>query len=268
MFPLRLIVAHCRSLLLGFIVILAACATASTTPTDPLQSALPTPVLTPVPAGSVVAITFTPGPAPAPTSSRPTPLSTAATPLPPTAARNPIVRETTPVVVTLTETATPGPTPTLGTPGTPDTRLTTTSVVATITALAATPTYPPTDRPHPTRRPPVVIGAAGDKVPPTSAPSKTGITVQSVSERVFAGGTASLSIKTQAQAVCELSVIDSSSDNAVVQPIPSGATHTAGKDGVIAWIWTVDANAKPGPLKLSINCGTAGVNQVQMLVGS
>ena len=273
----RRIAAHRRYVLFLFIVTLTACATAPTEPTDPLQSTISTPAPTkaaPVPAGSVVAVTFTPGPVQVqPTTAQPNPLPTTAAVGTPTVVRKPIAPNNNPTVTTVptaTETSTPAPTPTLGTPGTPDTRLTSTSVVATITALAAVPTYPPTDQPRPTRRAPIVIGAAGDKVPPTSIPSATGITVQSLSERVFAGGTAALSIKTKPQAICELSAIrkGNNGEGEVLQPIPAGATRTAGKDGVIAWIWTVDADASPGPLRLSIDCHEAGVNQVQMLVGS
>ena len=272
MFLFRTIAARCcRYLSLGA-VILTACTTTPAELPNPLQSSIATPIVTkppaatPMPAGSVVAVTFTPGPIQAPQSTPVTPAPTSA--IAPTPSR----REAVPNAdsVTPTQTLTPGPTPTLGTPGTPDTRLTSISVIATITALAATPTYPPTDRPRsPTRRAPVVIGAAGDKVPPTTAPSKTGVTVLSLSERIFPGGTASLSIKTKAQAVCELSSIISSAsgaNNDVLQPIASGATRTAGSDGVIAWIWTIDANTGAGTLRLVIDCREAGVNQVQMTV--
>ena len=262
-----------RNFLAACIIALSACATSPTVPTDPLQSSVATPVPTkplasPIPAGSVVAITFTPGPAQGPAATKPSaPLFSTATAAS-TTDRNPIVTDNSTPLPTATETSTPGPTPTLGTPGTPDTRLTSTSVVATITALAASPTYPPTDRPRPVRRAPVVIGAAGDKVPPTTAPSQTGVTIQSLSERVFAGGTASLSIKTKPQGICELSMIQSSANGDVLQPIPAGATRTAGTDGVIAWIWSIESDIVAGPLRLVIDCGAAGVNQVQMLVGS
>jgi len=254
------------------ITLLAACASAAP---DPLQSAIATPtaiptaVRSPVPAGTgIVAVTFTPNPQPAAGS---TVQSASATPgnqqVGATATTSQQVAPEIPSG-TATQTNTPAPTPTAGTPGTPDTRLTSTSVVATITALAASPTYPPTTAPRANRRPQVPIGAAGDAVPPTTIPSKTGVTVQTISERVTRGGTATLTIKTKPKATCELSYIRASSDGKgeILEPISAGATRNAGSDGVIAWIWTIDKAEPTGALRLIIHCGAAGINQVQMQV--
>ena len=146
------------------------------------------------------------------------------------------------------------------------TLLTSTAVVATITALAASPTYPPTDTPRPRRRP-VIIGAAGDSVPPTTAPDKTGITVQTKSDRVFPGGPATLTVKTKAKAACELSNIRlDNSGKEVLEPVSSGSARTAGSDGAIAWIWKVDADEPYGTMRLVIMCPDVGVKQISMEV--
>ena len=162
-------------------------------------------------------------------------------------------------------------TPTVNNPSGLGTFLTSTSVVGTITALAATPTYPPTGTPRPRRqsavRPASVIGAAGDAVPPTTAPDKTGVTVQSKSQRVFPKGPATLTIKTKPNVACELSNIRKNEQGKeVLEPISSGSAKTSGSDGVIAWIWSVDGDEPTGSMTLVIDCRTAGVKQVTMVV--
>ena len=116
-------------------------------------------------------------------------------------------------------------------------------------------------------RPASVIGAAGDAVPPTTAPDKTGVTVQSSSQRVFPKGPATLTIKTKPSVACELSNIRKNElGKDVLEPISSGSAKTSGSDGVIAWIWSVDGDEPIGSMALVIDCRTVGVKQVTMEV--
>lgn len=52
----------------------------------------------------------------------------------------------------------------------------------------------------------------------------------------------------------------------VLEPISSGSGKRAGRDGIIAWIWTVDSDEPMGPMRLVIDCRSVGVNQITMEV--
>jgi hypothetical protein len=136
-------------------------------------------------------------------------------------------------------------------------------VFATITALAATPTYPPTATPRP-RRTPIIAGPKETEPPPTPLFSSGGITVQTMSQQVVAGGAAALTIKTKPGAVCTLQVERPGGNGA--EPIAGGATRVAGRDGVAAWVWTVDAKEPTGIMHLTVNCGAAGKARLEMIV--
>ncbi len=241
----------------------------------PLQSSIATPGVlvatnTPITPVAVQAATLAPSAtAPAVPLAPTVAVPTVATTSLPSATVNPDspkLKATGTLATTLTPTTDPNatPTPTVSNPSGLGTFLTSTSVVGTITALAATPTYPPTDVPR-VRRKPVVIGAAGDAVPPTTVPDKTGINVQNKSQRVFPKGPATLTIKTKPNVACELSNIRKNEQGKdVLEPISSGSAKTSGSDGVIAWIWSVDGDEPLGSMTLVIDCRTVGVKQVTM----
>ncbi|MGQ9904213.1 MAG: hypothetical protein ACUVRU_07830, partial [Anaerolineae bacterium] len=160
------------------------------------------------------------------------------------------------VTPTITLTPTPGPSPT------PDTQATSQSVIATITALAATPTYPPTDTPRPRRTP--IISGPGDAAPAQA--SGSGVEVQTLSEQVFAGGTAVLTIRTQPGARCVLSIVRDDNGVLSLEPIADAPAQTAGRNGIAAWIWAVDRDEPAGIMRLRVDCGSAGVIEVRMRV--
>ena len=160
------------------------------------------------------------------------------------------------LIPTITLTPTPGPSPT------PNTVATSESVIATITALAATPTYPPTSTPRPRRTP---IGAGPDDVAPEPTVSG-GITVQTVSEQVFAGGTAALTVRTKPGARCTIQIVRDVNSKSVLEPIPDTPIQTAGRNGAAAWIWTVDGDEPAGIMRLNVDCGAAGSIEVRMQV--
>jgi hypothetical protein len=241
---------------------------------QPLQSAVATPGIvaptsTPITPVAVQAATLAPSATSA--TATPPPTVVATTPAPNQAATQALIPTVNPAAKGPAATATPAPTldplapptPTVPDPSGLGTFLTSTSVVGTITAQAATPTYPPTDTPRPRRRP-VIIGAAGDAVPPTTVPDKTGITVQTKSQRVFPKGPATLTIKTKPNVACELSNIRADNGKDVLEPISSGSAKTSGSDGVIAWIWSVDGDEPLGTMMLVIDCRSVGVKQVTM----
>jgi hypothetical protein len=87
-----------------------------------------------------------------------------------------------------------------------------------------------------------------------------------LSEQVFPGGSATLTIKTKPAAVCTLRMIRSVGGVSQVEPIPGTATRVAGSDGVVAWIWTVDPSEPTGIMSLIADCGAAGMAQLQMKV--
>jgi len=161
---------------------------------------------------------------------------------------------------TVTTTPTPGPSPT------PDMRETSAAVYATLTAMAATPTYPPTSTPRPQRTP---IGAGPDigDIPPTVALySSGGITVLMISTQAFPGAAATLTIQVRPAAVCTLDIDRSTGGVTRVEPVPGSATHTAGNDGVAAWVWTVAAQEPAGIMHLIVDCGPAGKAKLQLKI--
>lgn len=174
----------------------------------------------------------------------------------PTPADEPTATPT--VTPTITLTPTPGPSPT------PDIPATSQSVIATITALAATPTYPPTDTPRPRRTP--IISGPGDT--PPGGDSAGGITVQTLSEQVFAGGTAVLTIRAQPGARCVAQIARDDNGMPSLEPIPDAPVQTAGRNGIVAWIWTVDRDEPAGIMRLNVDCGSVGVVEVRMRVAA
>jgi hypothetical protein len=167
-------------------------------------------------------------------------------------------------------TITPLPSPTLdltavyGPKLTPNTRATSFAVIQTITALAASPTYPPTDTPRP-RRTPIIIGSGPDDAATVTRPR--GVRVLNASRQVSVGGPAALSIRTDPGATCALQVIRPLPGNAnALEPIDGSARLSADRDGGVAWIWRIDADEAPGPLSLIIDCGAAGKQQVDFTV--
>lgn len=210
---------------------------------SPLQSPLPTAAL---PDATVAAVTQAPQAATptlqqVPTVNRVQPTQA----LVPTVARTPIFL--------------PSP---IG--GTPDVQATSRAVIATITALAAPPTYPPTA----TRSRPI---GAGGRARVTAVPTPTldpsGISLLSVSNRIFPGGAGTLTIRTQPGAACLLQQMRSDSDGKqAISPVPGSASRRAGDDGIAAWIWQVDGAESPRSLTLLVDCGVAGKAQVDIEV--
>ncbi len=192
-----------------------------------------------------------------PTAPAPTPLpspSTAPTPFAPST-----VTGTPTATPTVTLTPTPGPSPT------PNTEATSAAVFATITALAATPTYPPTSTPRP-QRTPIGEGPGQNDIPPTALYSAGGIAVLSLSQQVIPGGAAALTVKTRPSATCTLRVVRGAGDSARLEAVPGAPTRVAGRDGVVAWVWTVDAREPAGMMTLSVDCGAAGKIDVRIKV--
>ena len=208
------------------------------------------------------------------TPSQPTQQSSATTqpgPGPTSGAHTVVVLPTSTPNVPPTITSTPTPTPTITltpTPGpspTPDTLQTSAAVYATITALAATPTYPPTSTSRP-QRTPIGAGPGENDIPPTALYSEGGISVLTLSQQVIPGGAAALTIKTSAGSSCTLQVSHGAGDAATLESIPGVPVRVAGRDGTVAWIWTVDAKEPTGIMTLVVNCGTGGKAHVQMKV--
>ncbi len=249
--------------------VLAACGNAL--PVQPLQSPVPTPTL---------ALPTAPGaptqtPIILPTATLGDPASTAppagATATPASATLRPVSQAT----VRLPPSATPLPTPTIdltrafAPPVTPNTKATSFAVILTITALAATPTYPPTSTMRP-RRQPIIIGAGGaaqDRLPATAEARKQGIVIRSISPQVTPGGQAALAIQTARDTLCSLQISRPlGGDRYEFEPIDGSARQSASRDGGIAWIWTVDADEPAGPMRLLIDCGAGGAQQAEIMV--
>jgi len=148
--------------------------------------------------------------------------------------------------------------------GTPDIRSTSDAVIATLTAQALPPTAPLV-----TRRP---VGSGPDQAPqvprtPTPLPDPSGISLISLSDRVYAGGAVALTIRTQPNAVCTLQIVRVQADGSQrIIPVSNGATRRAGSDGVAAWIWLVDADEAAGPATLLVNCDPIGMVRYQIEV--
>lgn len=231
-------------------------------PTRPPTLVVPNPVPTAVVGFATAAFTVTPvpSPTPAPNQQVTAPLPTQAPPPTqptPTAASTPTLTPLPALVPTVVRTPFTLPTP-IG--GVPDTKATSQAVILTITALAIPPTMPPTATPQ------RAIGAGGRgrvTAVPTPTLDPSGISVLSVSEKAYRGGAGSLTIRTRPFAQCTVTI---GGDGAAPKPLPDGASRTAGKDGVIAWIWTVGVNEQAGARTLAIDCGDAGKAQVTIAI--
>ena len=150
-------------------------------------------------------------------------------------------------VVPATETATLGPSPTVNSPATSR------AVILTITALAATPTYPPTSTPRPTR---IVVGAGPEEVVATPNPAFVGVVARLLATQVARGGVAAMTIRAQPGSICGLwSLAGPGGQRRAIPGVTAG--QTAG-DGMLAWIWNVAEDAQPGALDLLVDCGAAG----------
>ncbi|MCS7325424.1 MAG: hypothetical protein RMJ86_05900 [Anaerolineae bacterium] len=200
------------------------------TGSEPLQSPIDSPVLpTPTPSLPPTLIpTASPTPSPLPTPT-------------PTISPTPSPTTTPPLSATFTPTST----------GEPNTRATSEAVIATITALAATPTYPPTPTPRPSAR---RIGAGG-AVSLSPTPVADGIVLTALSRTAYAGGAASLAVRTRPSTVCTLEARDNQTGSALEVP---GATRRAGSDGSVAWIWAIPADQPAGSLTVRVQCESAG----------
>ena len=156
-------------------------------------------------------------------------------------------------VVTAAETATLGPSPTVNSPATSR------AVILTITALAATPTYPPTSTPRPTR---IYVGAGPEDVVATPNPAFVGVVARPLATQVARGGVAAMTIRAQPGAVCGLWALASpGSQRRAIPGVTAG--QTAG-DGMLAWIWNIADDAQPGALDLLVDCGPAGSAAVRI----
>jgi hypothetical protein len=127
------------------------------------------------------------------------------------------------------------------------------AVILTITALAATPTYPPTSTPRPTR---FVVGAGPEDVVATPNPAFVGVVARPLATQVARGGVAAMTIRAQPGAICGLwSLTGPGGQRRAIPGVTAG--QTAG-DGMLAWIWNIPDDAQPGALDLLVDCGPAG----------
>ncbi len=258
---------HIEAILLIGLTLLSACA--GSPDIRPLQSAVATPTIVGAATQTPIIISTATLGAPAPTAPAAAPTTA------------PQVEQPRVIIVTATSdkplppTLTPLPSPTIDLTAvfapavTPNTKATSFAVILTITALAVPPTLPPTSTMRPrVRRVPVIIGAGPqDRLPATTEPRKSGIKVQTVSPQVSPGGAASLSIVTAPNTLCSLQIARPNNGSGVAfEPIDGTARQSAGRDGGIAWIWTVDFDEQPGQMKLVIDCGAAGVQQLDIPV--
>ncbi|BCX05947.1 MAG: hypothetical protein KatS3mg053_3885 [Candidatus Roseilinea sp.] len=234
-------------LIAGILVVGAILFAAAGQPQQPAPAPLQSPLQSPIqPTPPPVATPTAPLPPPPTVPAGPPPIApTTATPLfVPTVERTPIFL----------------PTPL----GTPDIRSTSDAVIATLTAQAIPPTVPVV-----TRRP---IGAGPDQAvqmprAPTPLPDPSGITLLSLSDRVYAGGAIALTIRTKPDAVCNLQIARAQADGGQrLAPVSGGASRRAGSDGVVAWIWAVDANEPAGLATLLVSCDAIGTVQYQIEV--
>ncbi|MCS7054752.1 MAG: hypothetical protein NZM18_01030 [Thermoflexales bacterium] len=196
------------------------------------------------------------GPAPAPLQS---PLQSPIEPTPPPAVPTPSPPDR-PATATPPLVSTPERAP--DSTATPDMRSTSNAVIATLTAQAIPPTFPPVPTPRP-------VGAGPEQTaqPPRTAtplPDLSGITLLSLSDKVYAGGAGTLTIRTRPDAVCHLQIERARTDGYASQR--AGILRRAGSNGVIAWVWAVDAGESPGMITLLVDCGAAGAAQYQIEV--
>lgn len=145
---------------------------------------------------------------------------------------------------------------------TPDTRATSRAVIATITALAATPTFPPTA----TRRPPPRPVGAGEALQPSPAPMLAGgIALVSFSRQVYPGGAAAVAVRAKPETLCTLTATyrgDNVQQSRALE-VP-GAARQTGRDGVAAWILPVAQTQPPGLLQVRVSCAASGVLDLEI----
>ncbi len=150
-------------------------------------------------------------------------------------------------VVPPADTPTPGPSPTVNSPATSR------AVILTITALAATPTYPPTSTPRPTR---IFVGAGPEEVVATPNPAFVGVVARLLATQVARGGVAAMTIRAQPGSICGLWSL--AAPGGPRQAIPGVTAGQTAGDGMLAWIWNIADDAQPGALDLVVDCGSAG----------
>lgn len=127
------------------------------------------------------------------------------------------------------------------------------AVILTITAQYFSPTPPAT----PTKRPGSVGAGAGPGSALATSTPVSGVVIATFSEKVAAGGAASLEIRTAPGVLCTIS----QKQNEFWQPAPGLPARVSGSDGSAAWIWNTDPATPPGPLALFVDCG-AGRNAI------
>ncbi|MFN3704404.1 MAG: hypothetical protein ACK4WM_00175 [Thermoflexales bacterium] len=147
-----------------------------------------------------------------------------------------------------------------------DLNATSTAVVATITALAATPTYPPVA----TRRP---VGSGGDSIAITPTPipvtsNPQGIALLSLSSQVYRGGVAALAVRAQPADVCVLRLLQRGQAGEPVEmtPQPPDAARQTDSQGMAAWLWEVKADSPTGIWVAEVNCRQSGIAQYDVEV--
>lgn len=190
-----------------------------------------------------------------------TPFATTPAPPPPSPTPPPSSSPTPSPTAFQTPTNTPPPfgatfTPT---PVGPDTRATSEAVVATITALAATPTFPPTPTP---RLGALRIGSGGT-ASPSPTPPRDAVVFTLLSQRAYPGGSVSVAVRTRPGALCTLQAQDNQTMRALEIP---GATRRAGSDGSAAWIWLLPADQPAGLLVVRVVCESVGEASATVLV--
>ncbi|MCW1971015.1 MAG: hypothetical protein KIH69_023140 [Anaerolineae bacterium] len=148
---------------------------------------------------------------------------------------------------------------------TPSTKSTSDAVLATVTALAATPTKIATNTPRPNRTP--ISAGPNDTAVPNPA-TQTGTRIESFSAQVFRGGAAAVSLRTKPAAQCGLFAVRTQNGTIRLEPVANVPLRTAGSDGGLAWIWTIGANEATGKLTLEVQCGDAGAARFEIRVES
>lgn len=148
---------------------------------------------------------------------------------------------------------------------TPSTKSTSDAVLATVTALAATPTKVATNTPRPNRTP--ISAGPNDTATPNHV-AQTGTRIESFSAQVFRGGAASVSLRTKPAAQCQMFAVRTQNGATQLEPVANVPLRTAGSDGGLAWIWSIGANEPLGKLILEVQCGDAGLARFELRVES
>jgi len=125
------------------------------------------------------------------------------------------------------------------------------SVIATLTAQAIPPTATP-------RRRPVGSGAGTVTRAPTFTPDPRGITLITISKKVYAGSAGALTIRTRPNVTCNIKIARSGAEGSPRVAAIDGGTRQASDDGVIAWIWAVEADEPTGPASVLVTCPGVG----------